>query len=470
MKRTTCIFLVLCLCVNLTGCRSTGEQGESTNDSDSVVTADDALKKASKILKTMTLEEKIGQMILVDIDSLTEGSETVTKSSPELLEAIETYKIGGVVLGKQNIKNANQTKELIRQISDTVQTDTGLHIPLYIGTQEQGGGAKSIAVGCDDINSTGFTSPSEMGENMTEGQLEDTGKVIARELTGLGFNLNLAPPADVAQAEKTVDAAEIENKVLLANSSVLGQAPEYKEPKKKISRKKQKKRLAAYTKKLQAYQEKCEQFLTKYKETDYAGSCFSSDADQVSEAVASMVKGMHSVKSESGQTMVTAVTTFPGISSIACYHKLEVLDIDTALSILRKENFAPFTAGIEAGTDFIMVGHVSLSKIDGTTPASFSRVILRELLRKEMGFGGIILTEPLDVPAITDEYTTRQAVIKAVVSGADMIYDPEDIGEAVSALEQAVMFHEIDEKVINQAVLRILQNKIQRNIYTVSDQ
>ena len=140
-----------------------------------------------------------------------------------------------------------------------------------------------------------------------------------------------------------------------------------------------------------------------------------------------------------------------------------------ALSTLRKGNFAPFDAGIEAGTDFIMVGHVSVSKIDSMMPASFSKVIMQQLLRDEMDFEGVIMTEALDVPVITSQYTTKQAVIKAVVSGADVIYNPENIDEAVFALEQAVMFHEIDEKVINQAVLRILQNKIQRNIYPLSD-
>ncbi len=71
-------------------------------------------------------------------------------------------------------------------------------IPLYIGTEEEGGGEKSIAASTETITSTGYVSPAEMGKNMTESQLENTGEVIAGELAGLGFNLNLAPAADVA--------------------------------------------------------------------------------------------------------------------------------------------------------------------------------------------------------------------------------------------------------------------------------
>lgn len=79
------------------------------------------------------------------------------------------------------------------------------------------------------------------------------------------------------------------------------------------------------------------------------------------------------------------------------------------------------------------------------------------------------MTEQMDVPVITNQYTVRQAVIKAVMSGVNVIYDPEDIDEAFFALRQAVMFNEIDEKQINQAVLRILQSKIMRGIYAIDD-
>lgn len=457
MKRITCIFLVVCLCLNLTGCRGgesqDGGQGAEADGGTDAMSQNEAFKEAERILKKMSLDEKIGQMFVVSIDKLTDGDEPVTKVTDEIKAVIETYQLGGVVIESRNITGVTQVREMTDALSGC------LKIPMYIGTMEEGGGEHSIAAHNDEITSTGYTSPAEMGKNMSEGQLEDTGEVIAKELSELGFNLNFAPTADVAENAKAVDAEVVSGSVI----SVIGEPPRYEEPAKKLSKKKRKKHLNAYHKELQEYDNARSDLLAACQETGYADSCFSADEDKVSEAVGAMVKGMHT------GGIATVLKTFPGIASVAEYHKLTETDIDTGLSRLRRVNFEPFAAGIDEGTEFIMVGHVYLAKIDKETPASLSKPILSDLLRKEMGFEGMIMTEQMDVPVITNQYTVRQAVIKAVMSGVNVIYDPEDIDEAFFALRQAVMFNEIDEKQINQAVLRILQSKIMRGIYAIDD-
>lgn len=458
MKKITSIFLIVCLCLGLAGCSSdVEEQGGNpdvaTGSGVKAISEEEAFEEARHILKKMTLKEKIGQMFIVDIDKLTESDKPVTEISDEIINKIETYKLGGVVLGGRNIAGIEQIKGLNQALSECSR------IPMYIGTEEEGGGENSIAVNNDEITATGYISPAEMGKNMTEGQLEDTGGLIAEELSNLGFNLNFAPTADVAESEKMADPDAVSASAVL----VIGEPPQYEEPTKKLSKAKKKKLLNDYQKQVQQYNQKLSDFMDLYMENSYLSSCFSVDEDKTSEAVGAMVKGMRS------GGVATVLKTFPGISSVARYHKLVEMGIDTGLSRLRRVNFEPFDAGIDAGTDFIMVGHVYLNKVDKNEPASFSRTILSDLLRKEMGFEGIIMTEQMDVPVVTNKYTTKQAMLRTVISGADMIYDPEDIDEAVSALEQAVMFQEIDEKVINQAVLRILQNKILRGIYAIDN-
>lgn len=458
MKKITCIFLVVCLCLNLAGCSSGSENEKEGHAKSEKEWQEEALERAGKYVKKMTLDEKIGQLFIVDADKLLKGSEPVTELSPELLKAIETYQIGGIVFGSQNIRDAAQITALTAGIRDATGAEGVIKVPLYIGTEEEGGGEKSIAVKSDTITSTGYISPSEMGENMTETQFEDTGEVIAGELMELGFNLNFAPTADVVEPERLVDMQAVQDSV----TAVIGERPVDIPPAKKLSKAKRKKRHREHNKSVQEYDAKYDAFLKKYTEDQYKQSCFSDDKDKTGQAVMAMVKGMHAV-GDNG--ICTVLKTFPGISSVARYHKLVNTEIETGLSRLRRVNLAPFSDGIDAGTDFIMVGHSSLGKVDKGTPSSLSSTIMTELLRSEMGFEGIIMTEQMDVPVITNEYTTEQATLRALVSGADMIYDPENLEEAISAVKSAVIFGEIDEKMINQAVLRILQNKILRNIY-----
>lgn len=457
MKRITCILLLVCLCLNLTSCRDEeSQEGSQTVEAEGgadAVSQAEAFKEAERILKKMSLDEKIGQMLFVSIDKLTKDSGPVTGVTDEVAAAVDTYKFGGIVIGSQNIEGVDQVREMTDSLSRC------LEIPMYIGTEEEGGGENSIAAHNDEITATGYTSPAEMGKNMSEGQLEDTGEVIAKELSDLGFGLNFAPTADVAESAKVFDADAVSSSAV----SVIGEPPQYEEPSKKLSKKKKKKHLNAYHKELREYNNMLSEFFAAYQETGYADRCFSDDEDKVSESVGAMVRGMHT------GGIATVLKTFPGIASVAEYHKLTETNIDTGLSRLRRVNFEPFAAGIDEGADFIMVGHVCLSKIDKDTPASLSKTILSDLLRKEMGYEGVIMTEQMDVPVITNQYTVRQAVIKAVVSGADVIYDPADVDEAFFALRQAVMFNEIDEKRINQAVLRILQSKILRGTYAIDN-
>lgn len=466
MKKILCLFLVFCLCFSMAGCGSEPESEENKDPVSSGQTEDSALEAAAGILKTMTLDEKIGQLLMVDVDKLVNSRKPLQEAVPELLKALDRYKVGGLVFYDQNIKGVEQIQAMLQQIKAYVAESLQIQVPLYLATQEEGGGRNSIAAQNEEIRSTGYISPSEMGKNMTEEQLEDTGEIIGEELLNLGFNMNFAPVADVAEEEKTMDTSAVEESVV----AVLGKEPEYVPPAKKISKAKRKKKRRAYKKKLQAYQNRYERFVESYTEKKYCDSCFGPDEEKVSDAAAAMIQGMHASHTEDGANLCTVLKMFPGICSVAKYHKLAPVGIDTGLSRLRRVNFETFAAGIDAGTDVVMVSHVALNKIDPQVPSSLSNVIMSDLLRKELGFRGIIMTEQMDLPVITTRYTTSEAAVKAIVSGADMIYNPENIEEAVSALRQAVQTEEIDEKVIDQAVLRILQNKILREVYPLPDE
>ena len=292
---------------------------------------------------------------------------------------------------------------------------------------------------------------------MSEDQLEDTGVMIAKELKDLGFNFNLAPCADVWKMENIskVSSEQIRN---LAMQEV-GPAPAEPKIKKKMSKKKAKKLKRKYEKEHASYEKKVQAYIDRYTVDDANQSCFSSDEDVVSTAAGAMITGMKS------QGMATAVKTFPGTAPVAKYHQLVPCQITTGLSKLRRENFSTFSAAIDAGTNMMMAGHVWLTKIDKDFPASLSSTILSDVVRKELGFEGVLFTEALNVPVITSQYSAEEAELKAVIAGADMLYNPVNVEEAVFHVSRAVMFDDIDEKQVDQAVLRILQDKIQQGIY-----
>lgn len=167
---------------------------------------DEAFSRAEDMIKDMTLQEKIGQMFLVDLlqldghPSLDGAADRVTT---EMKKAIRQYSIGGVYLTGQNMKGIEQTQQLIGDLQSSAATGGAL----YVAVEEDGGGACSISARVDELKETGYVTPQEMGQNMTGQQIYESGKTIAGELTSLGVNLNLAPVADIGSEKNPVYAS-----------------------------------------------------------------------------------------------------------------------------------------------------------------------------------------------------------------------------------------------------------------------
>ena len=123
-----------------------------------------------------------------------------------------------------------------------------------------------------------------------------------------------------------------------------------------------------------------------------------------------------------------------------------------------------FPVGIASGSDMVMIGHLILTEIDAAQPAPFSYRIVTELLREELGFQGVVITDGLQMKALTDSYTSGEIARRAVSAGVDILLCPSNPQAAVSALEEAVALGEISEERINQSVRRILAMKVNRGV------
>ncbi|HBR03837.1 MAG TPA: hypothetical protein DD738_14645, partial [Ruminiclostridium sp.] len=121
----------------------------------------------------------------------------------------------------------------------------------------------------------------------------------------------------------------------------------------------------------------------------------------------------------------------------------------------------PFCSGIEAGAEMVMMGHLMTPEItDNGLPATLSRSIVEGVLREQLGFDGVIITDGLEMSAITAFYSEEEAVVMAVEAGIDILLLPNDFSKAYNAVLTAVMDGRISEERIDESVIRILALKL----------
>lgn len=185
---------------------------------------------------------------------------------------------------------------------------------------------------------------------------------------------------------------------------------------------------------------------------------FGTDPEKVAEMVAACVKGFR----DSG--MVCTLKHFPGHGDTEeDSHYGEAKSWKT-LDELRTCELRPFQAGIEAGTSMIMVGHITLPNVTEEIPATLSHDIVTGILREEMKYNGIIITDSMAMSAIANLYSSDEAAVKAIQAGCDMILMPYQLESAVNGIETAVNSGEITEERIEESVLRILKVKLEAGI------
>lgn len=179
---------------------------------------------------------------------------------------------------------------------------------------------------------------------------------------------------------------------------------------------------------------------------------YSDDFAQAATLVAAAVEGFHA-----GGVACT-LKHFPGHGDTAADSHTGAAYVTKTLDELRGGELLSFQAGIDAGADMVMIGHLTVTDIEDV-PALFSYRIVTKLLREEMGFNGVIITDSLQMKAVTDSYGSGQAAVLAVQAGVDILLCPADLEEAVGALLDAVETGVIPEGRLNESVLRILRLK-----------
>ncbi|MBP3204680.1 MAG: beta-N-acetylhexosaminidase [Lachnospiraceae bacterium] len=331
-------------------------------------------------IEVMPLEDKVAGLFIVTPESIT-GVSTAVKAGDGTRQALTKYSVGGIIYNTKNIQNETQFKEMI----DTTKLYS--NYPLFIAIEDEGGSVSPLAEKQLVDKQTGA---EELGQTNDASQVQAVGEAIGGYLSEYGFNLDLAPVADLNS---------------VANSIM-------------------------------------------------AKRSYGSSADVVSPLVAAMTEGLKS------RNISTCLKHFPGMGSTTQNPDTGLASSDRSAEDFRANEFAVFQAGINAGTDMVMVSHMAAPSLSGdNTPSSMSSVIVTDILRNELGFDGVIITDAMNLKAISDYYGADEAAVMALKAGCDMILMPEDFEKAYNGVLDAVQNGVISEERINDALRRVYRVK-----------
>ncbi|WP_226663776.1 glycoside hydrolase family 3 protein [Microbulbifer aggregans] len=199
---------------------------------------------------------------------------------------------------------------------------------------------------------------------------------------------------------------------------------------------------------------------------------FGEETGKVAAHVGAAVTGLHS------GGVVSSAKHFPGHGDTGEDSHRLLPTVEKSWDELRTTDLVPFQAAIDAGVDLVMTGHILYPKIDPDNPATLSKKILRDILRKKMGFDGLIITDSMNMWAMRKNYAPDAAAVRALAAGADLIMLSEEHYEnqrggyketqraTIHGVIRAVERGELAEKVIDAALTRVLSIKYQRAAFT----
>ena len=336
------------------------------------------------IISAMTLEQKIGQMLMTAVPG--------KAMTPQLETIIKKYKPGGIIFFGFNLADAASVKKFTDAIQEKSIEQSSL--PVFISIDQEGGRVKRLTEGA-----------TQFPGNMAAGTAGDKelaymwGRVLGLELRGLGINMNLTPALDVNDNPA--------NPVINTRS-------------------------------------------------------FGADVKTVSDIGLSYIKGQQE------SSCISVGKHFPGLgnSSIDTHLKLTVIDFD--MKRLEEVELVPFQNAIDKGLECIMTTHSAFPKIlNNRDSATISPFFLTEVLRNRMGFEGLIITDDMEMGAITTELDIGSASVKTVLAGTDIVlfstFGPS-IEKIYTSLINAVNNGDISMERIDRSVRRIIATKFKYGI------
>ncbi|MBR2764500.1 MAG: penicillin binding protein PBP4B, partial [Blautia sp.] len=377
--------------------------------------------RIEEIIAGMTLREKAGQMIIADFDTWKQVSVDggavnvpVTTLPEEVKAAIARNHFGGIILMRTNCPESEQTLRLVNEMqAANLAGDAANPVPLLIATDQEGGIVTRLGEGTRWPDCMALTATGDPAN------AESAAKHISEELSALGINTDFAPVLDVNNNPA---------------NPVIGQRS------------------------------------------------FGDDPAIVVQYGLSYLNGL-----QEGGT-IASLKHFPGHGDVDTDSHTGFPRLDKTYEELKECELIPFQAAIDAGADIVMTAHIQYPKIETETytsittgekvclPATLSRRILTGILREDMGFDGVIVSDALNMQAIIDNFALNDVCVMAIEAGIDMFLmpvpatDPESLAK-LEAFEDFIC-EQVEKGVLTEerleaSVRRILTMKAAHGLLDV---
>jgi len=400
-QRRTCIFIICCLLLILSGCSlapaptNTGARPAQTPGgtpvASTITPANTSPTPAAPltdsdiargIVRNITLEQKLGQMVIVEFYG--------PMLNADLTQMIQGSQVGGVLIENKN-GNA-QTRNQLITLNHGMQA--AARVPLFITTDFEGGYVNELR------RITGERiSESEIGATGKTQVAYNAGNSAAKDLTALGLNVNFMPIVDV---------------------------------------------------------------LTNANNPGLPMRTFGSDPTVVTNLGRAYLKGL------TGGGVIGCLKHFPGLGSASIDPHSSLPHMNRSMATLNAVDLVPYRTMIQEGiVPMVMVTHILNPQLDPKLPTSLSLQVVTKLLRDQLQFKGVIISDTLWMGGISNTYNLAQAAVLAVKAGTDLLLGPRGLHDTrfmITGLRQAVEKGQISIDQVNASVQRILELKLRYKI------
>ena len=195
--------------------------------------------------------------------------------------------------------------------------------------------------------------------------------------------------------------------------------------------------------------------ITNSTNTVIGNRSFGSNPNKVAALAVAVSDGLHA------ENVMSTFKHFPGHGGTEGDTHEGFAYTDKSYEKMKEAELLPFAVAEANGVDFVMVAHIAVPNVTGDdTPCSLSREMVTGILRNDLGYNGLIITDALNMGAISQIYSAEEAAVMAVQAGVDVLLMPQDFQCAYEGIIKAVESGEISEEQINASVKRIIRTKL----------